>query len=263
MWLSAIYVFPLKSGAPLAVERVQVTARGLAGDRRWMVVDESGAFITGRTEPYLVRVRAEPQGEALRLDAPGMPPVLAYPVSRRETVTIWRDLVEARAACAEANAWIREVLGRPCRLVYMDEVARRPVDPAHGRPGDEVSFADAFPLLLISTASLDALNARLDVPVPMLRFRPNLVVSGTEAHAEDHWTRIRIGALEFEVVKPCVRCGFTTVMPETGTLDPRGEPLRTLATYRRGPTGGVTFGQNLIARGGGWLQTGDAVTVLA
>lgn len=260
--LSGLYVYPLKSAAAQALDVAVLQPRGLVHDRRWMVVDAQGEFITGREEPRLVMVRAHPQADDLRLSAPGMPDLLARPTSRREHVTVWRDRVDALAMTDDARAWISRFLGRECRLVFMDDSVQRPVDPAYAAAGDEVSFADAFPLLLIAEGSLAGLNARLDVPVPMLRFRPNLVVSGTEAHAEDGWKRIRVGEIEFDVVKPCVRCGFTTVMPETGVLDPRGEPLRTLATYRRGPKG-VMFGQNLIARGVGTLRVGDAVTVLA
>ncbi|MEQ1439731.1 MOSC domain-containing protein [Fontimonas sp. SYSU GA230001] len=262
MQLGAIHVFPLKSGAALALDVARVERRGLAHDRRWMVVDAQGAFITGRQEPRLVLIRAQPQADGLLLSAPGMPDLLARSVSSREQVTVWRDRVDARTASGEASAWLSRFLDRECRLVFMDEAARRPVDPAYAAAGDEVSFADGFPLLLISEGSLAALNARLDAPVPMLRFRPNLVVAGAEPHAEDGWQRIRIGAIEFDVAKPCARCGFTTVMPDTGTLDPRGEPLRTLATYRRGPKG-VMFGQNLLARGDGMLRVGDTVTVLS
>lgn len=260
--LSALYVYPLKSAAAQVLDAAELQPRGLAHDRRWMVVDAQNEFITGREEPRLVLVRVQPQPDGLLLSAPGMPDLLARTASRREHVTVWRDRVDARTVTDDAQAWISRFLGRECRLVFMDDAAQRPVDPTYAVAGDEVSFADAFPLLLISEGSLAGLNARLDAPVPMLRFRPNLVVSGAEPHAEDGWKRIRIGEIEFDVAKPCVRCGFTTVMPESGTLDPRGEPLRTLATYRRGPRG-VMFGQNLIARGQGRLRVGDVVTVLA
>jgi hypothetical protein len=144
----------------------------------------------------------------------------------------------------------------------MDATCVRAVSPDYGQPGDEVSFADGFPLLLISQAALDLLNTKLAAPVPMLRFRPSIVVTGTQAHAEDDWKRIRVGAIEFDVVKPCIRCVFTTVDFTRGEFDPGGEPLRTLLTYRRTPAG-VSFGQNLIPRGVGTLRTGDAVEVLA
>lgn len=261
--VSALYLHPIKSCAPLAVDSAMVEPRGLAGDRRWMIVDASGEFITGRSVPRLVLVQAQETPQGLRLQAPAMPDLVAAvppPSNPRPRVTVWSSQVDALDAGDEAAAWISAFTGQTCRLVYMDAAARRPVNPAHAQPGDEVSFADAYPLLIISEASLAGLNARLDAPVPMLRFRPNLVVHGAQAHEEDRWRRIRIGGIEFEMIKPCVRCGFTTVMPETGTLDPRGEPLRTLAKYRRADKG-VIFGQNVIARGSGRLRVGDAVEI--
>lgn len=174
---------------------------------------------------------------------------------------IWKDEVDALTCGADADAWLSRVLGLPSGLVHMDAAARRAVDPDHARPGDEVSFADGYPLLLLSTAAVDALGQRLRRPIAALRFRPNLLVAGCAAHAEDGWRRLRIGDTEFEVAKPCTRCVFTTVDPETGVRDPDGEPLATLKQYRRGDAG-VSFGVNLIPRGSGRLRTGDAVSVL-
>ena len=263
--LSTLHVYPIKSCAPLTPERAVVEALGLAGDRRWMIVDANGKFMTARKWPRMVLVRAQAVDGGIAVEAPGIAPCLVRaepdPGARRDVV-VWGSTVSARRAEAEADAWISGFLGTDAHFVHMDETALRPVDPAYGRVGDRVSFADGFPLLLISQAALDALNAKLANPVPMLRFRPNLVVSGTDAHAEDRWKRVRIGAVEFDVVKPCTRCVLTTVDPALGAFDPSGEPLRTLLTYRRS-SGGVTFGQNLIPRGHGTLQVGDAVDVLA
>ena len=261
--LSAIHVYPVKSCAPLSLREAVVEARGLAGDRRWMVTDEDGAFLTARKFPQLTLIRAVPDGDGLVLDAPDMPTLRLSrptPVARIEA-TVWRSIVQALPANAEADAWISEYLELPARFVHMDADCVRPVSPDYGRAGDEVSFADGYPLLLISQAALDALNAKLAKPVSMLRFRPSIVVAGTAPHAEDDWTRIRIGAVEFDVVKPCTRCVFTTVDYERGTFDPSGEPLRTLTAYRRTPLG-VTFGQNLIPRSSGTLHLGDQVEVL-
>jgi uncharacterized protein YcbX len=138
----------------------------------------------------------------------------------------------------------------------------RTVNPEYGQAGDQVSFADGFPLLLISEASLADLNSRLDAPVEMRRFRPNLVVDGNRPYAEDNWQRIRVGDVEFAGVKNCSRCVFTTIDPDSGVVHPDKEPLRTLSTYRRRPQGGVYFGQNLIPRSGGVIRVGDPVTVL-
>lgn len=263
MHLSALYLYPMKSCAPLPCEAAEVQPRGLAGDRRWMVVDEDGRFLTGRQLSALTLIRARPVGEGLELQAPGQDTLhVAVPeAGPRIRVTVWDSTVDARPAGDEADAWLTAVLGRPVRLVHMDAAARRPVDEKYAQPGDEVSFADGFPLLLISQAALDDLNDRLAQPVTMTRFRPNLVVAGTVPHAEDGWRRIRVGDVEFELAKPCVRCVFTTVDPALGERDPSGEPLRTLLTYRR-TAKGVTFGQNLIPRGSGTLRVGDPVTVL-
>ncbi|HSX62905.1 MAG TPA: MOSC domain-containing protein [Tahibacter sp.] len=263
--LSALYVYPVKSCAALAPSSARVEPRGLAGDRRWLVVDANGAFVTGRAHSRMPLIRATPLPGGLRLEAPDMPAIeIATPpaAAPRRDVTIWRSSVDAACADAAASAWLRTFLGADLSLVHMDDAAHRGVNPDYGKPGDEVSFADGYPQLLISSAALDALNARLDQPVEMLRFRPNLVVSGTQPHAEDGWKRIRIGEVEFDLVKPCTRCIFTTVDPQRGERDASGEPLKTLTTYRRSPSG-VTFGQNLIPRGSGTIGVGDAVHVLA
>lgn len=262
--LASIHIYPLKSCAPLALNSAHVEARGLEHDRRWMVVDERGKFVTGRQHPRLTLIRANPDGNALLLRAPGMPDLrLAVPAhAPRDDVEVWGSHVDASIADAAANAWIGAFLGIPARFAHMDDACRRAVDPDHSRPGDIVSFADGYPLLAISQAALDSLNEKLVRPVPMLRFRPSIVVDGVAAHAEDHWRRVRIGSIEFDVVKPCIRCVFTTVDFERGEFDPSGEPLRTLLTYRRTPKG-VSFGQNLIPRSTGTLGIGDAVEVLA
>jgi uncharacterized protein YcbX len=184
----------------------------------------------------------------------------------RVDTAVWGAAVAPLLASNDAHAWISDYLHAPHRLVYMDDACARPLkakyDGKYGEDSDEVSFADGFPLLLTSQASLDLLNSKLAEPVPMLRFRPNLVVAHTAPHAEDGWKRIRIGAIEFDLVKPCSRCVFTTVDFERGEFDPSGEPLRTLTTYRRGDRG-VTFGQNVIPRSGGTVRVGDEVAVLA
>lgn len=268
MRLSALHLHPLKSAATLAVEHLDIEPRGPRGDRRWIVVDGDGRFVTARQTAALALVRAEPVEDGLRLSAPGREP-LRVPTPRvdgpRLPVVVWKDTVDALVADADADAWLSGFLQRPVRLCYMDAAARRAVDPAYAQPGDEVSFADGYPLLAISQAALDGLNARLAAagatPVSMTQFRPNLVVDGVAAHAEDDWRRVRIGAIEFDAVKPCTRCVFTTVDPELGRRRDDGQPLDLLKSYRRTPAG-VTFGMNLIPRGAGTLRIGDTVTVL-
>jgi uncharacterized protein len=264
MYLSTLHLFPIKSCAALTPSEAVVEPRGLAYDRRWMIVDDTGKFLTGRQLPQLVRLRATPSATGLRLDAPGqdgLDVATPSPGALRRAVTVWKDGVDAVDAGNTAAAWLTHLLGRVVRLVHMDARARRPVREDFAQPGDEVSFADGFPLLAISHAALDALNARLAEPLPMLRFRPNLVIAGATPHAEDGWRRVRIGEIEFDAVKPCTRCVFTTVDIDRGDFDPSGEPLRTLKDYRRSPDG-ITFGMNLIARGTGMLRVGDRVTAI-
>ena len=267
--LHSLHLYPLKSAAGLAVDALAIEPRGPRFDRRWLVVDAEGRFVTARAVPELVLIRAEPDGDGLRLSAPGQPPLVVAPPSPaapRIAVTVWKDRIEAPLADAAAHAWLSVCLQREVRLVWMDADVRRPVDPAYGRDGDEVSFADGYPLLLVSLAAVDGLNARLAAAgrsaVTMAHFRPNLVVAGTGAHAEDGWRRLRVGEVVFDAVKPCTRCVFTTVDPALGRRRDDGEPLETLKAYRRTPAG-VTFGMNLIARGTGTVRTGDAVEVLA
>jgi hypothetical protein len=268
MRLSALYRYPLKSAAALPADALEIEPRGPRHDRRWMVVDENGRFLTARVLPQMVLIRAEPDGDGLRLSAPGMASIavpLPPPDAPRLQATVWKDTVDAQLAGAAADAWLSDGLGRPARLVHMDAAARRAVDPEYARPGDEVGFADGYPLLLISQAALDDLNARLEAhgaaPVTMTHFRPNLVVDDVSAHAEDGWRRVRIGDLEFDAVKPCTRCVFTTVDPALGRRRDDGQPLEILKSYRRAPAG-ITFGMNLIPRGTGTLRPGDPVEVL-
>jgi uncharacterized protein YcbX len=261
--LTQLNIFPLKSGAAVSCESAQVEARGLRDDRRWMVVDEAGNFMTGRKHPAMTLIRARPHERGLHVEAPRMPSMNVLPnPSQSVAAKVWDDSVVAVGANANADAWISQYLGQTARFVYMSANVHRPVLQKYGRAGDEVSFADGYPLLLISEAALDFLNSKLAAPIPMLRFRPNLVIGGTDAHAEDGWRRIRIGDIELDIVKPCVRCVFTTVDPSRGERDPSGEPLRTLLGYRRSPKG-VTFGQNVIPRRLGTLRVGDRVEVIA
>lgn len=266
--LSALHVYPVKGCRGMSPPAAWAGPRGLDGDRRWMIVDGAGVFITQRTHPHLALIAPEPVPGALVLRAPGVPP-LTVPLGDHGgpaldtgsvEVTVWRDEALARDAGDEAAAWLSAYVGEPVRLVHMPEDTHRPVDPHYAVPGDIVSFADGFPWLLISEGSLDDLNGRLARPIPMDRFRPNLVVKGCEPFAEDTWKRIRIGDAVFRVVKPCARCVVTTTDQETG--EPEGpEPLRTLATYRR-VGDGVMFGQNLLAEQTGQLRVGDAVEIL-
>ena len=261
MELAAIHVYPLKSARGVAPGRWRVGPRGLEHDRELLAVDEAGRFITGREVPRLTLVAATLEPDAVVLTAPGAAPLRIAHAGRsaaRVGVEVWRDTVLAEPLGDAADAWIADALGQPARLVRFADDERRQVNLDYARAGDQVGFADAFSLLVVSEGSLEALNARLPQPVTMRRFRPNLVIRGAEPFAEDGWSRIRVGALELDIVKPCARCVMTTI-DEQGV--PGLEPLRTLATFRRQERG-VMFGQNAIHRGEGEIAVGDRVTVL-
>lgn len=265
MILTEINIYPVKSTRRILLNASEVLPRGLPLDRRWMLVDEQNRFITARKYPLLAALDTRIDDNVLQISATGRGS-LALPLqpAHRDvtSVTIWNSQCRAVWAGRQADDWFSSLLGVPCRLVQMTDDLVRSVDQEYGRPGDQVSFADGFPLLLISEASLDDLNSRMQRPVPMQRFRPNVVVAGAPAYAEDHWQRIRIGAVEFEGVKNCSRCIFTTIDPDTGVKSRDREPLATLSGYRSRPAGGVFFGQNLIPRGLGTIRVGDAVSVL-
>ncbi|NEE02100.1 MOSC domain-containing protein [Phytoactinopolyspora halotolerans] len=272
MRITQLNIYPVKSTRGREVDDAVVEPWGLAGDRRWMVVDGEGDVLTARILPRLLTVRATPLGEGrLRLDGPHAEPleVDGTQADERVTVQVWRSRVEAMRPSTDADGWFGKLLERDVRLVWLDDPRRRPVDPEYGRDEDRVSFADAYPLLLASTGSLQQLNdwivegalergEAVPEPLPMRRFRPNVVVDSEEPFAEDGWTRVRLGGLDFRVVKPCDRCVLTTIDPET--LEKGKEPLRTLARHRRWDQK-VWFGVNIIPDQTGRLRVGDPATL--
>ncbi|WP_432002006.1 MOSC domain-containing protein [Streptomyces sioyaensis] len=268
--LRSIHLYPVKSIAGSGPGEAVVEPWGLAGDRRWLLVDARGRQLTQRQQPTLALAHAqELPGGALRLTAPGQQPLTVEVPASGETlpVEVWKDEVEAVPADPAAAEWFGGYLGVECRLVYLDAPEkRRPIAPDFSAPGDTVSFADGFPLLLTTSSSLDALNSLIaqgdhadEGPLPMNRFRPNVVVDGTAPWAEDDWRRVRIGDVAFQVVKPCARCVVTTT--DQRTAERGKEPLRTLARHRRFGDQ-LVFGQNLIPRGVGTIRVGDPFEVL-
>jgi uncharacterized protein YcbX len=260
--LSEINIHPVKSCRGTPVESALFDRWGLLGDRRWMIVDQTDHFLTQREEPRLALVVPRHLGETLLLEAPGEPP-LRLPATgsdgEERLVTVWDDTCRARDQGKPAAEWLSRYLGRPVRLVRMGATFDRPVDPSWAGPGVQVSFADSYPALIISEASLEELNRRLPSPLPMNRFRPNLVIRDCLPFAEDGWRRIRVGEVILRLVKACIRCTTTTVDQATG--EKGKEPLATLATFRRAE-GGVIFGQNAIHEQPGRIRVGDAVEVL-
>lgn len=260
--VSGLTIYPVKSCAGIDQSSLTLGAFGPEQDRRWMLVDGAGQFVTQRHLPAMALLQTQliDDGVVLKMGEQSLsvpiPPVSAS----RCTVTVWGDTLSALDAGDAVSDWLFEVLGLPCKLVYMPDDAQRRVEPLYARRGELVSFADGYPLLLISQASLDELNSRLDNPVPMNRFRPNLVVTGCKAHAEDNWQRIRVGSIEFDVAKPCARCAIPSIDQATASRDPQIN--RVLAGYRR-REGQIYFGQNLLYAKPGRISLGEAVEVLA
>lgn len=260
--VEALFIYPIKGCRGTRRDAVAIGPRGFEGDRRWMVVDANGTFVTQRTLPQLVRVRPrldEARG-TLALAAPEMDPLelpATHETGDERAIEVWSHRGQAVRSPA-GSAWFSRFLGAPHDLVYMAERHLRPVNPERARPGDIVSFADGYPFLLVSEASLADLNQRLPAAITAERFRPNIVVSGCEPFAEDGWARLDIGGIPFRGVKRCDRCVVTTVDLDTGQRGP--EPLRTLARFRK-QDGKVWFGMNLIHDRTGTLRTGDPVTV--
>lgn len=260
--VSGLYVYPVKSMGGAAVDEVELGPLGFPHDRRWMATDRAGRFLTQRVVPRLALVGTVVHGGALRLSAGDMPPLELplEPDGPRETVTVWRDDVHAVPGGMVADGWISAFLDQPARLFHFPADGVRAAKRDPGGRGARIGFADAYPALVISEESLADLNARLALPLPMNRFRPNVVVRGAGAFGEDGWRRIRVGEVEFDVAGPCARCVTTTVDQATGETGK--EPLKTLATFRRDGNE-VMFGQNLVHAAPGRIRVGDPVEVLA
>ncbi|MGQ4384074.1 MOSC domain-containing protein [Streptomyces sp. SAS_270] len=268
--LHSIHVHPVKALRSQSRREAVVEPWGLAGDRRWVLIDDEGKVVTQRQQPRLALATAELLSDGdIRLSAAGRAPVtVPVPVPTGTTMLdIFGRKVEGVLADSAAHEWCSAYLGVEVRLVHMDDPAtRRPLDPEFARPGETVSFADEFPLLVTTLASLDALNSLVEQgdhaaegPLPMNRFRPNLVLAGTTAWAEDGWSRIAIGDVTFRVPKMCGRCVVTTT--DQSTAERGKEPLRTLGRHRRFGSQ-LVFGQNLVPESPGTVRVGDPVTIL-
>lgn len=269
MRLSSIVVHPIKSCGAVSLTHARVERRGLAHDRRFMIVDPAGRFVTQREEHGLVRVRVSIDGARMRVEAPeaGHVETALRPeegeLAGAHRVTVWRSTLEVPEV-PSLSAFFARVLGREVRCVAMTDATHRSISEKHAHPGDAVSFADGYPLLVASESSRLDLEARAGVPLEMARFRPNVVVEGAPAWDEDRWAELRVGRVRFRAPKPCARCVMTTLDPRTGVPDK--EPLKTLATFRK-VDGEVMFGLNLVpifgdaeAAEGTELRVGDAVT---
>lgn len=263
MHISEINIYPVKSLRGIALQSAKVEERGLQFDRRWMLVDEKRQFLTQREFPVMATIDVCIGEQGIKARYNGRSIDIGSGESAPISVKVWSSSVKADVADNKANQWFSEILGEPCRLVAMREDSKRIVNPFYAvrKFQDTLSFADGYPFLLIGEASLVDLNEKLDVSIPMNRFRPNFVVEGSKPFSEDDWKKIRIGETVFHVVKPCERCVITTVDQSVGVKSGK-EPLATLAAYRN-KNGKVLFGQNLIADvPGGMIKVGDTVEIV-
>ncbi|WOH36985.1 MOSC domain-containing protein [Thalassotalea fonticola] len=260
-FLSSIITYPIKSTQGISLHKTLVKDSGLALDRHFVITDSNGKFITGRTKSSLVLVESKITTTGLILNAPGMSElaiIFKNFSDDYQNVRVWSDEISAQHCSREIDNWFSTYLKLPCKVYYLGEHSHRTVKGY----ANKLNFADGYPLLMISEASLAALNNKLEQPVSMAQFRPNLVVSQCLEFAEDGWHKIRIGDVVFEIVKPCSRCIFTTVNEVTGQRNKQKEPLATLKSYRQGSDGEIYFGQNLIALNEGSIHIGDSIEII-
>ena len=260
--VTELRVYPVKSFGVFQAERWEIEKRGLKWDRRWMVVDDAGQFLSQRNTPKMARCQQSIRHNILTLSFLDLPDFTLSPPSGPETmmVQVWSSRLRAIKCGADADAWVSQALGVSAHLVYMAENSRRPVRYPYGEKGEFTSFADAHPILVAGEESLQDLNDRMDSPVPINRFRPNIIIRGANAFQEDSWPRIKIGDVILRATKPCGRCSVTTLDHLTGESQ-SAEPLRTLATYRRVGSS-VRFGMYYVPEVLGEIRVGDPVEVL-
>ncbi|MDB5206494.1 MAG: hypothetical protein JWR72_1569 [Flavisolibacter sp.] len=262
--ISGLYIYPIKSLGGISVDAATITSRGLQNDRRWMLIDANDRFLTQREFPEMALVQLEFAEDGLKvyhkkfteknLSIPYAPLLNAETIK----VQIWDDICEAQLYDREINGWFSEALKMNCRLVYMPDTTGRMVDDRYANNNEITSFSDAYPILLIGQASLDDLNSRLAEPLPMNRFRPNIVFTNGEPFEEDSFAEFSIGAMTFFGTKLCSRCVVTTINQSEATKGK--EPLKTLATYRM-KNNKIYFGQNLLHAESGEVKVGDSIEV--
>ncbi|MFT3711063.1 MAG: MOSC domain-containing protein [Archangium sp.] len=265
--LLSAFLYPVKSMRGIEVSSIALDALGVIGDRRWMVVDPENQFLTQRAVPALVTLQPALRERGLDIDDGGSVLNVEFPsvtTAARRRITIWRDTFEALDAGDEAAAWLSQRLGRACRLVHFASDVRRAVDTTYALDA-QTSFTDAYPLLIVNETSLDALNATLSVPIPMNRFRPNLVVRGTVAWEEDGWSKLTVGGIPMDGVKPCARCVAITTDQHSGEKPQGSEPLSRLAELHtlalKTGSKGAMFGMNLVHRAQGTIHVGAPVEI--
>lgn len=260
--LADIIIYPVKSLAGIHVNHWPVEKNGLKYDRKWMLIDEAGQFLSQRRLPRMALINTALTDHELVLSASGMADlIIPLETTTGESIisTVWDDTCPAQRVSEAADFWLSRFLGQDCRLVYQPDDSIRRVDPNYAQADDQTSFSDGFPFLIIAENSLTELNRSLSESIGMNRFRPNLVISGCPAYAEDEWRQIRIGEIDFRLPKPCSRCSVPTIDPNTGITGK--EPLTTLNRLRKWQNK-VYFGQNAIHNQNGILSVGNTVQVM-
>jgi uncharacterized protein YcbX len=266
MRVASLWKYPVKGLQGIPVDRSAVERVGLKGDRRWMIVDRNNVFVTARVHPALLQVTVRELAGSIEVEHErlGAAQLMTSECGPAKTmVSIWRDRVKAAMLISNAaNDLISELIGQPLRFVWQSSTRSRQIDPNFSRSREYTSLSDGFPILIAGQASLDDLNGRLAAPIPMERFRPNIVVEGFPPWGEDTWRTVQVGKVKLRVVKPCSRCVITTLDHLTGQKLFGNEPLETLGTFHRDQSGKIIFGQNAIVERTGNIGIGDDVTLL-
>lgn len=263
MQVTSINIYPIKSLPAISLTESQVGISGLQYDRQWMLVDKEGKFLSQRTHPEMALFQIKMEKDRFQLghmhhkDAIFHLPFSMHATNKKK-ISIWEDQLQACLVGLDADEWFSDLLHIDCQLVKMDHGEKRWIKEKYQVNREHVSFADSMPFLIIGQSSLDDLNNRLDTPVPMDRFRPNIVFSGGLAFAEDGWDQFKIGQVAFKTTKPCARCIMTTIDQFSGKKGK--EPLFTLSQYRKSGKK-ILFGQNLIALNRGQIGTGDTINL--
>lgn len=278
MKVTEINIYPVKSLGGISLEECLVEKRGFEFDRRWMLTDKNGEFFTQREFPKMATLSISLNADCLEISDSANHKIevpFEFEKSEMQKVTVWNSICEAFVLPKEINQWFSNALETDCQLVYMPDESEREISKLFRQNDEIVSFADGYPFLLIGENSLNDLNENLEAKLPMNRFRPNIVIDGAEAFAEDRWQKIQIGETIFRSTKPCARCVVTTIEQSVGKFDGK-EPLKTLAKYRMAKdvfpsdyesldlnANAVLFGQNLVAENfGGIIKIGDEVKIL-
>jgi len=259
--LSDIFVYPVKSLSGIKVSTWQVNDKGLLHDRKWMLIDNNNQFLSQRRLPKMALIKTQLTETELILSTAtsGSISLSLFPLNGSEIIsTIWSDQCLAKTISKAANQWLSDFLGIECKLVYQPDSVTRPVDPNYANANDKVNFADGFPFLITSEASLNSLNQAMELDLPMQRFRPNLVISQCESYAEDSWRQISINNINFRLPKPCSRCSVPTI--NTETAETNKEPLTTLSRLRKW-NNSVYFGQNALHDNSGELSINSVVKI--